>query len=155
MERRFPLQPVLNYRQSREDALQLELAKLLADEQAARMRLDGLRQEWESAANAVRALQSESRPDVGAIQQGFVYLGAVDLAIADQVEVVAAATERTEAKRREVVVAMQDRKILEKLRQRHERTYAEWVRRVEARAVDDIVTVRYARRIAAEVEPGR
>lgn len=150
MDRRFRLQPVLNYRQSLEDALQLELARLQIEEQAARAQLEILRTESSHSMEEIRSLQLLPRPDIGAIQQGFVYLGALGAAIEHQVVLVLAATERLEAKRRAVIAAMQDRKVLEKLKQRHDRAYAEWATQVEARELDDMVTVRY-RRSEAEV----
>jgi flagellar FliJ protein len=146
MDPRFRLQPVLSYRQDREDALKLELAGLLSAEGAAREQLDALRAESLRAMDEVRALQVEARIDVGAIAQGFFYLDAVQAALDVQVQVLAEATRQVEAKRAQLLKAMQDRKILEKLKERYQRQYAEWVRRAEQRVADDNVTVRYNRR---------
>ncbi|HEV8637864.1 MAG TPA: flagellar export protein FliJ [Chloroflexota bacterium] len=149
MERRFRLQPVLNYRRDREEALQLELAALMAEERAERGRLDALRQASAQAMDDVFGLQARPRTDVAAIQHGLLYLEAITAAIAAQSEVVARVAERVEAKRQEVVAAMQARKAIEKLKERHEQTYAAWARRVEETAIDDMVMVRYNRRAAA------
>lgn len=149
MERRFRLQAVLNYREDLEDALQLELGKLLAEERGARAQLEAFREESVRTMADTRQMQDQARPDLAAIEQGFVYLEAVQAAIGAQAQILAEVTQRVEAKRAEVVKAMQDRKVLEKLKQRHDRTYAEWVRQVEQRVADDVTTIRYSRRRAA------
>ena len=152
MDPRFRLQPVLNYRQDIEDALQLELGRLLQEEQEARARLEELRAESERSMVELSAIQSAPRIDVPAIQQGYYYLEALQGVIEHQVVVVNEATERVEAKRRELVKAMQDRKVLEKLKEKYQREYADWVRRVEQTLADDVVTTRYNRRLAGVEE---
>ena len=150
MDRRFRLQAVLNYRQDLEEALQLELGRLQGEEHVARQRLDTLRLESDHTLAATSALMSEEHPDMATVQQGFVYLDAIQRRIDSQLAELAELAERVEAKRREVVEAMQARKVLEKLKQRHDRAYAEWARQVEQRLVDDMTTVRYNRRLAEE-----
>jgi flagellar FliJ protein len=149
MERRFRLQTVLNYREDLEEALQLELGKLMAEENAARAQLDAFRDESVRTMADTRHVLDQPRPDLAAVQQGFVYLEAVHAAIGGQTEILAEVTRRVEAKRAEVVKAMQARKVLEKLKQRHDRSYAEWVRQVEQALADDVTTIRYSRRLAA------
>ena len=153
MDPRFRLQPVLNYRQDLEDALQLELARVLEEERAAREQLDLLRDESQRAMAELRAFQEQPRVDLALMSQGFFYLEALQAAIEVQVQVVAEVTERVEAKRRDLVKAMQDRKVIEKLKEKYQREYAEWVRRTEQRLVDDMVTIRYNRRLAGVEEP--
>ena len=148
MDRRFRLQPVLNYREDVEEALQLELSVLVAEEQSARERLRTLRDDAERAMEGIAGFQSQARADVAIIEQGFVYLDHMARAVADQDAVVAEATARADAKRQEVVAAMQARKAMEKLKERHERAYAAWAARVEQGRIDDMVTVRYNRRAA-------
>jgi flagellar FliJ protein len=149
MERRFRLQPVLTFRRDREEALQLELAALTAEEQAELSRLELLRRASAQAMDDVFGLQVRPRTDVPAIEQGLMYLDAINGAIASQREVVAGVSARVEAKRQEVVAAMQDRKAIEKLKERHEQAYTTWARRIEESALDDMATVRYNRRVAA------
>jgi len=150
MERRFRLQAVLNYRQDLEEALQLELGRLQGEEHVARQRLETLRAESDHTLTATGQMLSEPRPDMGTVQQGFVYLDALQRRIDAQLAELAELAVQVEAKRKEVVEAMQARKVLEKLKQRHDRAYAEWVRQVEQRLVDDMTTVRHNRRLAEE-----
>ncbi|HEY3109806.1 MAG TPA: flagellar export protein FliJ [Chloroflexota bacterium] len=150
MERRFPLQAVLNYRNDLEEALQLELGRLQGEEHVAGERLATLRSESERTLTATGELLAQARPEMGTVQQGFVYLDALQRSIDAELAELAELAAKVEAKRREVVEAMQARKVLEKLKQRHERAYADWVRRVEQRLVDDMTTVRHNRRMAEE-----
>src|SRR5579884_3439686 len=149
MERRFRLQSVLNYRANREETLQLELAGVRAEESAARGQLELFEGENTRSLADAAGLLAGGPVDVAAVQQGLIYLGAVQAAIGWQRGVVAKAAEQTEAKRKDVVQAMQERKVLEKLKQRHERAYDEWATRAEQALVDDMVTVRYNRLAAA------
>ena len=150
MERRFRLQAVLNYREDLEEALQLELGRLQGEEHVARQRLETLRTESDHTLTSTGHLLSESRPDMGTVQQGFVYLDVLQRRIDAQLAELAELAERVEAKRKEVVEAMQARKVLEKLKQRHERAYAEWVTRIEQGLIDDMATARHNRRMAEE-----
>lgn len=149
MERRFRLEPVLNYRANREDMLKLDLAKLQAEELAARAFLDELRAESDRTLADTAAMLGAGKIDLAAVEQGFVYAEVVAAAIGAQLGIVQEAAERVEAKRAEVVEAMQQRKVLEKLKQRHDRAYDEWATRVEQALIDDMVAVRYNRRAAA------
>jgi flagellar FliJ protein len=149
MERRFRLEPVLSFRRDREEALQLELAALMAEQQAELSRLELLCRASTQAMDDLFGLQVRPRADVPAIEQGLLYLEALNGAIASQREVVDGVSVRVEAKRQEVVAAMQDRKAIEKLKERHEQAYAAWARRVEESALDDMATIRYHRRVAS------
>jgi flagellar FliJ protein len=148
MDRRFRLQSVLNYRQDIEEALQLELSVLVAEEQSARDRLQALRDDAARAMEGIVGFQTQARADVAIIEQGFVYLDVMARAVADQDAVVADAAARADAKRQQLVEAMQARKAMEKLKERHDRAFAAWADRVEQTRIDDMVTVRYNRRAA-------
>ena len=150
MQRRFRLEAVLRYREDLEEALQLELGRLQGEEHVARERLETLRTESDRTLAATGEMLAEARPEMATVQQGFVYLDALQRRIDAQLVELAELAELAEAKRKEVVEAMQARKVLEKLKQRHERAYAEWARQVEQRLVDDITTVRHTRRMAQE-----
>jgi flagellar protein FliJ len=149
MERRFRLQPVLNFRVNREEMLHMELGKLQAEELAARTLLEEFRAESERTLADTAALLGAGKVDLAAVEQGFVYAEAVNGAIGVQLGIAHEAGAKVETKRAEVVEAMQERKVLEKLKQRHERAYDEWATRVEQALIDDMVTVRYNRRAAA------
>jgi flagellar FliJ protein len=152
MERRFRLQPVLNLRANKEEMVRLELGRLQAEELVARKLLEELRAESERGLYETAALLSGGKVDMAAVEQGFVYAEAVTAASGVQIGIVHEAEAKVEAKRAEAVDAMRDRKVLEKLKQRHERAYDEWATRVEQTLIDDMVTVRYNRRAAAGEE---
>jgi flagellar FliJ protein len=149
MERRFRLQSVLNFRANREEMLHMELGKLQADELAARTLLDEFRAESERTLADTAERLGAGKVDVSAVEQGFIYAEAVNVAIGVQLGITHEIGTQVEAKRAEVVTAMQDRKVLEKLKQRHERAYDQWATRVEQALIDDMTTVRYNRQAAA------
>src|SRR3954471_23728754 len=107
MDRRFRLQAVLNYRQDLEEALQLELGRRQGEEQVARQRLGTLRAESDQTLAASARTLSEARPDMSAVQQGFVYLDVLQRRIDAQLTELNELAELAEAKRGEVVEAMQ------------------------------------------------
>lgn len=152
MERRFRLQSVLNLRANAEEMLRLELGRLQSEELAARGLLAELNAESDRTLVETAGMLGAGPIDVAAVQQGIVYAEAVRAAIGVQHETVREVETRVETKRADVVEAMQKRKVLEKLKQRHERAYGEWVTRVEQAVLDDMVTVRYNRRVAAGEE---
>src|SRR4051794_19526250 len=110
MERRFRLQPVLNVRANKEEMLRLELGRLQAEELAARNFLEELRAESDRGLYETAQLLSGGKVDLAAVEQGFVYAEAVTAAIGVQMGIVHEVETRVEAKRGEVVQAMQDRK---------------------------------------------
>ena len=150
MDRRFRLQSVLNYRQSLEEARQLELARIQTERLAALAQLEALRGESVRTVAETQQIQQQERPDVGAILQNHLYLEAVRGAIASQGHTVDEVTLRADEKRSELVTAMRERKVIEKLKQRHDRAYAEWMRHTEQSLVDDMTTIRYSRRSVEE-----
>ena len=151
MERRFRLQSILNYRTDLEEALQLELGRLLGEAHVAREGIAALRGRSERALVEAAERLAGPRPELAAVEQGFIYVDALAAQIEARETELAELSARVEAKRSEVVAAMQARKVLEKLKQRHDRAYAEWVRQAEQALADDMATVRHNRRVAEEV----
>ncbi|TAK24685.1 MAG: flagellar export protein FliJ [Chloroflexota bacterium] len=146
MDRRFRLLSVLRYRESREDALQLEFARRLSEQQAEQRRLDDLRGQADTAVTRLTDQLRGGPIDIGVVVEFIAHLDVLGGAIMHQTESVRAAETRSETQRVELVAAMQDRKVMDKLRERHDQDYAAWADGVEQRAVDDIVTARFAAR---------
>lgn len=149
MQRRFRLQSVLSYREDVEEALQLELARLRIEEQAAQDQLDALNRDALAGLESIRPFQVGRSADVTLIEQGFAYVAYMAERIRLQSAVMAEIATRVEAKRQELVEAMQKRKTMEKLKERHVQAYESWASRVEQSAIDDMVAARYSRGVAA------
>ena len=131
----------------------MELARLQSEEQAALAQLSALRDAERQGVDEMARLQSTPRVDVGALVQGQIYLESVRNAAVLQNDVVAEITERVNAKRRELILAMQDRQALDKLKDNHDKAYAAWADRVETSAIDDMVNARFHRRESTFDQP--
>ncbi len=146
MEERFRLQPVLNYRQKQEEARQQELARLKTLYQQQSERLQALEVEKrQQIARLVQAQQTDP-VDLETLLQVQAFLEWLDARLAQERAALAALADQVEQKRRQVVAAMQDRKILEQLAERHARAYRAWLNQREARQSDEVATIRAHRR---------
>lgn len=141
----FHLQPVLNFKASQVDTLEVEFAQLKGALQNEVEALLALKAAERQEIAALRQAQQKGRLDAEGIRQHQAYLQTLHEQIARQEARVAEAERRLEAKREALVRMMQDRQALEKLRERHESREARAALRREAREVDEIVTTRYGR----------
>ena len=143
---RFKLQTVLDQRQAREERLLGELGELRREETREFDRLCRLKGELAAACDAVgEALRTRS--DVGEVKRRDEYA----MAKSDDVKVgeltLQGVRKKVEAKRLEVVEAMKDRQVLESLRDRKEREHVLAQARAEQKQLDEMASLRYARRI--------
>ena len=143
----FRLQPVLKFKASLIDNLELEFVHLKLAHQNEVQALLELKQIKNQELEALDQQRRRGVIDCEAIQLGHQYLQALDESVANQLIQVAEAEHRLDAKRDELVKTMQDQKTLEKLRDRHwDKQQQENLRR-EARNIDDLVTTRFGREI--------
>ncbi len=140
----FKLQTVLDQRQAREDRLQGELGDLKREEAEETARLLRLRTQFEDACDSVReSLETKAPPDDVARRDEYARAKSDDIKVQElTIEGVQA---RVAAKRAEVVEAMQDRQVLESLRDRQERAYLLAQASAEQKSLDEMASVRYAR----------
>jgi flagellar export protein FliJ len=143
----FRLQPVLKFKASLVDNLELEFVHLKIAHQNEIQALLKLKQVTNQELEALDKQRRQGVIDCEAIQLGHQYLNALDECVAKQVIQVAEAEHRLDAKRDELVKTMQDQKTLEKLRDRHWDKQQQENLRHEARNIDDLVTARYGREI--------
>ncbi|MBI3974213.1 MAG: flagellar export protein FliJ [Chloroflexi bacterium] len=139
----FRLQPVLEHKQRLEDAAQIELSRCW---EAQRREEAALNEYAEAEAGAIRELERQrftGRLDIEALQLGLRYLDILKAQIQRQTQVVQRVQRQTEAKRQELVGYMQERKMLEKLRQRQLGVFTVEQNRLEAREVDELVVMRF------------
>lgn len=146
MEERFRLQPVLNYRQKQEEARQQELARLKTLYQQQSERLQALEIEKRQQIARLAQAQQTDPVDLETLLQVQAFLEWLDARLAQERAALAALADQVEQKRRQVVAAMQDRKILEQLAERHARAYRAWLNQREARQADEVATIRAHRR---------
>lgn len=140
LAQRFHLQPLLSYKQNLEDLQQIELAQLkaaCAREEEELRRLEELQQE---AARHLRTYEAESQLNLELIKLAFKFLESLRERIARQSEVVAQLVDQVETKRQQLVKTMQERRVLEKLKERYLAEIEEQNRRQEMRLNDEVGT---------------
>ncbi len=144
----FRLQPVLDHKQRQEDLAQVEMAQA----QTAQLKEEGtLHQLNQAEAAAISELERQrftGRLDIEALQLGLGYIDVLKAQILRQTQIVARAQQHTETKRQELVARVQERKTLEKLRERQLDTFTQEQNRIEARDADELVIMRHAHRRA-------
>ncbi len=144
MKVKFSLQPVLDYRASRVEALEIELAQIVR-----------ARNEAEKALEALRVMERTLFLEIGRRQRGTLDLAALAAGrarlrriqedIYQQTQVVDGLRTQEEHKRAELIAAMQDEKILEKLKEREQARLEAELARMEGRERDDIYVTRHGR----------
>ena len=142
---KFRLEPILDLRQKREEMLQLELAVLQRELAAADRQRLAFEAQHDGQMATIRTHQTGGRIDFVFLRQGFTYLEALADAIVEQRQVMVEINGRVEAKREEVVRAMQERKALEKLKDRARALYHARVAGAEAAVLEDATTAQYHR----------
>lgn len=152
MKVKFSLQPVLDYRASRVEALEIELAQIVR-----------ARGEAERALEALRALEQDLFVEIGRRQRGVLDLATlaagrarlrrVQEDIHQQTQVVEHLRTQEEHKRAELIAAMQDEKILEKLKEREQARLEAELARLEGRERDEIYVTRHGRSTPNGLKP--
>ena len=137
---RFRLQQVLDLREKQERHLATQLAAALGAERAAKDQLNGLRAEREAGAEGIQDGQSHS---VGELANLAFIMQQLDDRIAGAHDVVSAANESVSQVQEALTSAFKDRRVLDRLRERHEETYRATAEQTDRRAMDDIALSRF------------
>jgi flagellar FliJ protein len=137
---RFRLQQVLDLRETQERHLATQLAAALTAEQAAREALDSLQAERDAGAEGARQSRSHS---VGELTNVAFILQQLDGQITDASDTVSAANDSVSQVKEAFTAAFKDRRILDRLRERHEQTYRVTAEQTDRRAMDDIALSRF------------
>jgi len=137
---RFRLQQVLDLREKQERHLATQLAAALGAEREAKDALNGLRAEREAGSDAVKEGQSHS---VGELANLAFMMQQLDDRIAGANDTVSAANNSVSQVQEALTAAFKDRRVLDRLRERHEETYRATAEQTDRRAMDDIALSRF------------
>lgn len=137
---RFRLQQVLDLREQQERHLATQLAAALTAEQAAKEALDGLRAERDASSEHPQDGKSHS---VGELTNLAFIMQQLDRQISDANEIVSAANDSVSQVKQALTTAFKDRRVLDRLRERHEETYRVTAEQTDRRAMDDIALSRF------------
>ena len=137
---RFRLQQVLDLREKQERHLATQLAAALGAEREAKDALNGLRAERQAGSDAVKEGQSHS---VGELANLAFMMQQLDDRIAGANDTVSAANNSVSQVQEALTAAFKDRRVLDRLRERHEETYRATAEQTDRRAMDDIALSRF------------
>jgi flagellar FliJ protein len=137
---RFRLQQVLDLREKQERHLAGQLAVALGAERAAKDALNGLRAEREAGAEGVQDGQAHS---VGELATVAFIMQQLDDRIAGANDEVAAANESVSQVKDALTAAFKDRRVLDRLRERHQESYRVTEEKTDRTAMDDIALSRF------------
>ena len=136
---RFRLQQVLDLREQHERALASQLAQAMGAEREAQAALEGLR--------AVRTASGEAvmggSHSIGELTNLAFILDRLDGQIANASDAVTAAGQTVAQMKDAVTAAFQDRRVLDRLRDRHAESHRVAEGQIDQRTMDDIALTRY------------
>jgi flagellar FliJ protein len=137
---RFRLQQVLDLREKQERELATQLAVAMGAEQSARATLDELRAERIAGAEGAQREQTHS---VGELANVAFIMEQLDGQIANASDMVSAANNSVSQVQEALTAAFKDRRVLDRLRERHEETYRATAEQTDRRTMDDIALSRF------------
>lgn len=141
----FRLQTVLEHKQRLEELAQLEHARAQALQANEERSLAQLNDAEERGFSELERQRFQGRLDIEALQLGMTYLDALKVQITRQAQVVARVRTNTEAKREQLVGAMQERKAFERLREKQLKEFTVEQARRELADQDEMVVMRHTR----------
>ncbi len=140
----FGLQGYFNLKTKLEDQKRLEYGEAVARLERERALLDKMMRERRDCVLRMKESINE-KVDSLRLQSYNVYAEALSKRMTEQNEVIERAAESAEIKRVELVKAMQDRKTLETLREKHYNEYFIEENRKEQKVTDELVSYRHNR----------
>lgn len=145
MSEGFRLQQLLNLRRQTEEQKAITLSTVEAEQQLSLSSLQQLlAQETTQLASMADARRTGSLDPVNA-EATRLYLEHLEESIERQREQVAAMTVQVDARRAELVEATREKRLLERLEERHDETVAAEASRLEDTQTDEIAAQRYRR----------
>jgi flagellar protein FliJ len=137
---RFRLQQVLDLREKQERHLATQLAAAMGAEREAKNALNGLRAEREAGSEAIKDGQSHSGGELANLA---FMMQQLDDRIAGANDTVSAANNSVSQVQEALTAAFKDRRVLDRLRERHEETYRATAEQTDRRTMDDIALSRF------------
>lgn len=145
----FRLQSVLEHKRRLEELAQLDHARAQAAQAGEERSLDQLKDAEALGFSELERQRFDGRLDIEALQLGMRYLDALKIQITRQAQVVERLRVVTETKRELLVAAMQERKALERLREKQLKDFLLEQARRELVEQDEMVVMRHGRTEAA------
>ncbi len=136
----FSMEPVLKYRQQREDRVRQRFMAAQKEETALRRELDRAEEMLRSLFDGLEKQRRRgTTPDMLTLFENRIHLVQEEVKKLEQK--VRAATERVNKERKRLVKARQERKVLEKLKEHQNRAYRAYLEKKEAAMLDEIAVL--------------
>ncbi len=139
---KYKLEPVLSLKEKIEDNKKRELAIVNGRYQSLQQQKKDLIQNKELAIEQAKK-QSDKRVNIQMLKQLTHYTAYMDRAIEEKSKEVVVAAAQVEEKRNELIEAVKQRKILDKLKEIQFEVYKDEEKQEENRIMDEIVTYRF------------
>lgn len=139
----FRLQTVLEYKQKREEEEQRELGRLLEILGREQSRLEGLKHLQQARQEELAEKSAAGRLDVGELQRYHEYEKRIEKEIAAQAIRVQQAEMDVEEQRQRLLEAAKEKKIYEKLKEKHHDVYIAETEAEERKLLDDLATSKF------------
>ena len=146
---RFSLQRVLELKARREQAAAIELARTRAAADEAKREYEALEA---ARAEGVRQMSTGARPTVGDLQNAGYLLQRLDERIAAAQNVADKAEDGATASMGQFTIASQERRVLDRLRERHLATWQTEQVQIDRKTMDDIALSRFTQSASTEAE---
>jgi flagellar FliJ protein len=141
----FRLQTVLEHKQRLEEMAQLEHARAQAAQASEERSLGQLHDAEARGFSELERQRFQGRLDIESLQFGMSYLDVLKVQITRQAQIVERVGKATEAKRELLVGAMQERKALERLREKQLKDFTLEQTRRELVEQDEMAVMRHSR----------
>lgn len=149
---KFKLQSVLDYKQDLEDKEKEKLAKILQELDQAIKHRDFLLQKREQARLELKDKQKKGDVNVNELRFYTNYLKKLDQDIVQANINIETIRAREKEQRQVLLEAAKQRKIYEKLKEKHKEQFEEEIAQAERKLIDEMATVKFARKQQAELE---
>ena len=138
----YRLQGTLSLKEKLEEQKKMEYGHAIAKLESEKQRLLELEEEQNLCVDQFRTTVSKSINQLK-VQQYNSYIKILKVRVKEQMKVIAVAEKNVEKKRTELMYAVQERKKLEKLREKAFEEYLSEEKIAEQKAVDEIVSYKY------------
>lgn len=143
----FRLQVVLNMREKTLEDKRLEMAQVVKRLNVQIERLEELKGKQERLTNELNGIYENDEIDISGIYTYKSFIAKLFDDIRNQEKVVSDWRKLLRVKQNEVNEALKQVKILEKLKEKEEKKFNDFINYQEAKEIDDIVTTRYKAKV--------
>lgn len=139
----FRLQVVLNMREKTLEDKRLEMAQVVKRLNVQIEKLEALKEKQERLTTELNGIYDNSEIDIGGIYTYKSFIAKLFDDIRNQEKIISEWRKLLRIKQNEVNEALKQVKILEKLKEKEEKKFNDFINYQEAKEIDDIVTTRY------------